>query len=523
MTREFDKEEQNIISYYKDNLIAGDDIVERSKTIHMHTSVRGKSRTEDIRMHQKEIDKIMQDVDLVDEERRMCILLYAINNGWGLTDTRHLLASMKYRDIYVRNLYEYLLHYCLSMNEKKCEKVYRAEEFYVLYNRCKKILKNEFRQRQARYNFSTANPSIEDMQRFVNENRGLNKRLNQMRTMNVTSRVWNALQQIETSNDTPDDIVKYVQENAAYFVDASEILRYYFIKYVLYIVKAQLKEFKEILLDFTMLTRREVLNKYGERAHPLSLKGRLARDIIHEDEYASEGKGKLLDHLKDQLIVYGKIKDCSFIEEFGQLKNKTSILKNSSADRQTNLSREIEKMTFTNFRKARLSPSRLYSLIYTSVQEPRSEVEEAMAKKFMEEVVGGERDLSRDSFMYFLLMADQILKVCDVYKTHDTSDLIGCEFPEEDELTEDRFKEIVSRCHFAPVGKMKCDGLYLQYIKFDAPRFKHMFFYEGEFGDESPKDKQEKTDELGLSYEITYIKDKTLRNMRGLKEQKALE
>lgn len=428
------------------------------------------------------VKSIMSSTDLSKEEKRICILLSSLKHGKGLTEVTTILQTCGMRELYVRNLFEFVLHYCFSANEKGNR--YTVGEFNKLYSKCAKLIDASFKANRTTFEKNDKAPTLRELDQLVAKNTTLSNDNMMYLTNNVTENVLSALKKVECIESSTDDIVVRLAEAfSEKFVDGCEITRYYFAKYLAYIVKSQIKEFKEILLDFTTMTIQEAYEKYSNLniGNVISLRETFSYSInkLHGFTKAKEPtqlKKDILQQLIDSFVLYGSnpYKKSKLMTTLAQFKDNIRVFKNEDEEI-AQLRENVAKLSLEDFYDYKINMNELYNIIFERVISVDYEndwrgIDESLADEFMKGVLKGQCDLSRSAFMFFLSNASQILRASNMYDCDESNDL-GISFRYEDILNKRRFEKIIPRCHFAPVGAYATDALYYTNLEMPSEYF----------------------------------------------------
>ncbi len=446
--------------------------------------------------------KSIMGAELSNEEKRVCILLSCLQNGKDVTEVEKILINCNMRGLYVRNLFEFVLHYALTQNSQSHK--WSINKFNHLYNKCKKIIQKSIYKNKAAFERNDADLTLRELDMIVAQNTTATGNNMLFLTNNVTENVLLSLKKLECSNDFSDDIViKLVETYAETFVEGCEITRYYFAFYVSKIIKKQIEQFLNILLDFTTMTYEKVMDRYSIETftNPLSLYAQFSANL-HDESTTQRLEGKkpvqikkeILKCLANAFLLYGKSSAwkpnstylSDIMESLSKLRNCVRIFKDEREEMSV-LREEIENLAIEDFYDYRISAHKLYFLLFERFGciygENNDDVSQTIAKKFMKGVLKGKCDLSRNAFMLFLSNSAQILKSDNVVYDR-----------EKDVLNKERFCNIITRCHFAPVSSYASDSLYFTHLEMPKEYF------------EQWKDATEDNEAFSyIPYEIQYI------------------
>lgn len=460
---------------------------------------------------------ILSSEDLSEAEKRICVLLSALNSGKGITEVSDILDKLDMQPFYVRYLFEFVLHYCFCANETGggC---YNVKKFNKLYNKCSKMVQKILSENKTAFETNDKNPTIRDLDELVCKNTEIAADGLLGVTNNVTEKILFSLNEIEKTKDMAEaDVLALAKKYASQFAESCAITRYYFCRYVSLVAKVQFYEFKSILLDFTGLTVCEALEKYkqykdDETVSPLSLRKVFSENIKagyleKETDFSksTQIRKDLLECLVRSTMFFGSNKNATSSllaneivkTNLSWFENNILIFKDENNE-VSKLRSAVEALDISDFYDYKISSSSLYMLLFERTILLECDVAPDLAEDFIKGVLKGRCDLSRNAFMFFLSNVNQILKDSSA-----ALEELGKDFRKKDILNSRRYQDIIIRCHFYPLGKFSEDGLYYTNLELPTKYF----------------DRWRKNimtlDFDGIPYEIAYISSAGIRKVKS--------
>lgn len=369
-----------------------------------------------------------------EEERRIAILVQALREQKGLRWVSEKLRSEKLRKLYVRNPIEFVLEHCFLCNDTDgAYQKYDQKAFMTLWKALKydDAASVDLAIRKEQIGKTKSVVTFGSLREFVsNSSDGESASVGNTKTAQITLEIANRMQTLDvTQADAGEKFNRIFQEYARTFKDSAQSVRFYFAKYVYYLICHQVLELKELLLQFSSTAPKDVLESIRKKSggdYRWSLLAGLRRDnemdqqIIKKqiDAPSSDAKQlskELLRAVRNNFVLMGAASSgdgfplLSTGEQLCMLTNKTSVFAEATdAVKHAEYRRIIENMQISDFYGYAIDFSKLYHLLFelliskkeTWFDEENTQSENG--KNFIKGVLDGKYDMSRSAVLMYL-------------------------------------------------------------------------------------------------------------------------
>lgn len=366
-----------------------------------------------------------------EEDRRITILVQALREQKGLRWVSEKLRSEKLRKLYVRNPIEFVLEHCFLCNDTDgAYQKYDQKAFIALWKALKyddaASMDLAIRKEQVGKTGTKSVVTFGSLREFVlNSSKGGSAAAGNTATAQITLEIANRMQTLDvTQADAGEKFNHIFQEYARTFKDSAQSVRFCFAKYVYYLICHQVLELKELLLRFSSMAPRAMLESIREKSggdYRWSLIGGLRRDNEIEkqiDVPSSDAKQlskELLRAVRNNFVLMGAASSgngfplLSTGEQLSMLTNKTSVFAGTTdAAKHMECRRIIENMQLSDFYGYAIDFSKLYHLLFERLiskkeawfdeDDGRSEA----GKDFIKGILEGKYDMSRSAVLMYL-------------------------------------------------------------------------------------------------------------------------
>ncbi len=366
-------------------------------------------------------------VQPTEEERRIAILVQALREQKGLRWVSEKLRSEKLRKLYVRNPIEFVLEHCFLCNDTDgAYQKYDQKAFMVLWKALKydDAVSVDLAIRKEQIGKTKSVVTFGSLREFVlNSSKGGSASAGNTATAQITQitlEIANRMQTLDvTQADAGEKFNRIFQEYARTFRDSAQSVRFYFAKYVYYLICHQVLELKELLLQFSSTAPKAMLESIWEKSwddYRWSLLTGLRRDI-EIDDYSDEKQlsKELLRAVRNNFVLMGAASSgngfplLSTGEQLCMLTNKTSVFAEATdAVKHAEYRRIIENMQISDFYGYAINFSKLYHLLFElliSKKETWFDEEDTQSedgKNFIKGVLDGKYDMSRSAVLMYL-------------------------------------------------------------------------------------------------------------------------
>ena len=196
------------------------------------------------------------------EEQRASIIKDALKKQKGFEWVKEELKENRLRALYTRNPQEFVLEYCLKINDNEKNTLKYDFDGYIAL--CNEIISELKKDGELSYNESFKGDSritfgeLKDYLEMNSEHKDLSNQ--SFVTENITKKIEKELDDLDYSSENiKEEFLRVFKNNKEYLVKYINSIRYYFSKYVYYAICVQIKELKEILLEYSNCTPYDVL------------------------------------------------------------------------------------------------------------------------------------------------------------------------------------------------------------------------------------------------------------------------
>lgn len=364
-----------------------------------------------------------------EEERRIAILVQALREQKGLRWVSEKLYSEKLRKLYVRNPIEFVLEHCFLCNDTdRAYQKYNQKAFIALWKALKydDAASVDLTIRKEQIGKTKRVVTFGSLREFVlNSSKGGSASVGNTATAQITLEIANRMQTLDvTQADAGEKFNRIFQEYARTFKDSAQSVRFYFAKYVYYLICHQVLELKELLLQFSSMAPRAMLKSIREKSggyYRWSLLTGLRRDIEIEkqiDTPSSDAKQlskELLRAVRNNFVLMGAASSdngfplLSTGEQLSMLTNKTSVFaETTDAVKHAECRRIIKNMQVSDFYGYAIDFSKLYHLLFElliSKKETWFDEDDGQSetgKDFIKGILEGKYDMSRSAVLMYL-------------------------------------------------------------------------------------------------------------------------
>ena len=415
------------------------------------------------------------------EIQRMKLIIRLLNEECGYEEVTKQLIQNKYRVLYSRTPYEFVLIFCFKYNDNNIKKKYNLKKYFRLIDNLGIKIKG-IKNRELPCTLKALERIIKDNSVKIDQNTSATK----CYTQYITS----MLDAIDyKSKDAVDQLRIAYEKEKSNMANAQESARYYIAKYCYYIIIEQILEFRKIVFDL-----RHKLSNNEETDEDPDVKQEIqqlqeefvdiyANNIIIDQERMyftfmeqwafeyNDLKSSTTHNLKPRILsAASKV----FAIQASFLQSKTTFLlseqtPNGSFDvmvYDSNVRNNKRKVTksqkdfwdrFNNnpiscFDEFQIDYSRLFELMFfhinsvvvsSTLQKNLHEVK----KNYLQNILTGEADFSRNALIWFLISAKLILNDCKLLSEYHSDDMI-CFNERHDKLSQGRINSILVRCGY---------------------------------------------------------------------------
>ena len=415
------------------------------------------------------------------EIQRMKLIIRLLNEECGYEEVTKQLIQNKYRVLYSRTPYEFVLIFCFKYNDNNIKKKYNLKKYFRLIDNLGIKIKG-IKNRELPCTLKALERIIKDNSVKIDQNTSATK----CYTQYITS----MLDAIDyKSKDAVDQLRIAYEKEKSNMANAQESARYYIAKYCYYIIIEQILEFRKIVFDL-----RHKLSNNEETDEDPDVKQEIqqlqeefvdiyANNIIIDQERMyftfmeqwafeyNDLKSSTTHNLKPRILsAASKV----FAIQASFLQSKTTFLlseqtPNGSFDvmvYDSNVRNNKRKVTksqkdfwdrFNNnpiscFDEFQIDYSRLFELMFfhinsvvvsSTLQKNLHEVK----KNYLQNILTGEADFSRNALIWFLISAKLILNDSKLLSEYHSDDMI-CFNERHDKLSQGRINSILVRCGY---------------------------------------------------------------------------
>ena len=434
-----------------------------------------------------EIEECINSGDYVNDEkyvtektRRVNIFVNAIKTKNGKKYVETELERVKLKKIYVRNFHELILYWCLKNNDENADYKVGPEEYARIKKEC-----NLFREKQreliGKYdenNSFSGKITLRKIREYLVDNSKMSDE-QELLTRSITFNMKKDIDEINLSGYNEKQLVETIIGHAGEktklinFTEKCEKTRYYFVKYLSYLIEYHILEFIDLLNEFADTTIDKIQSNlyndsYGSSNYlPWSVKYNVLeavrtadkeKNIFGDKDHADERIMQIVSQvvcfegtpLREDNVSYmfksikGELKSFSDIRDIGYIfpKKNEEVIGNSKHDAYMRdhelLKEEIKKLTVETFIDFPIKLSRLAALLFERSAGVDALEEESISnlKTKFANMLQGSVEISRDTLLFFLMVLDQILK--------DKPELLSKRIM----ITVDRVNDVLNKCGF---------------------------------------------------------------------------
>lgn len=431
--------------------------------------------------------------DLTEDEKRVLIFREALKEEKGLRWVNEKLSAEKLRALYSRNPLEFALKHCLLCNDSdNAYRKYNHKAFLALWKEIKPEMAFLGVKLATEKNGSQKMITFGTLREFVLTSSREKEQQNGLATEDTyTSLVEQELERIDVTQPTAYDVFRHAFANCCNLLcETSQPTRYYFAKYIYYIICHQIMELKEILTEFTFMKPMEFLAKIkdGSRTYykwslrKCMLDHTEVENLVYKEDVDKQPSKVLLKALLDYFVLKGASTTSAHMgllepgDQLSVLRNKTQIFKDGT-DREKHEAFvvAIQEMKLSDFYGYAINFNKLFHLLFERILDKEvtwtddTQRRQDYRKKYIVGVLNGQYDMSRSAVLLFLASAKGAL--FDVENLKLNKDVL---FNDSETLELTRTNHMLNRMGYVNVGddcsyeqSDQVDGIYFEI--FDAP------------------------------------------------------
>lgn len=390
------------------------------------------------------------------EKDRIHLIAEVLVRRGGYNETSDILKEQKMRRLYTRSPFEFALVFCLKYNDTENDDKYDLDEFIRLLTRLNIGVNAAGIARKM--------PStLSELRDVILKNTVINKE-NHRETIRYTQNISYSLNNINYSNreDAEKDLQRLLNEKIALMCNAQESIRYYLCKYIYHIICDQLIEMQKIVADLRESSQ-DYIVKYFEQMKDLSVNiFSFPYQITCSQEFDDYISGKLSSSMTDRQLILYLTSKALLLTRIG-LRDKTYLLGNDPPEDSNNAEfyHKFNDAILLCFQNEAIDYEKVFSLIFyqssnnmISSKNKNKHISDKEKKKFMESLLTGEADISRNALLFFLMNARATLGNNDNLTNYSGTDKEGFLLfnKDYDELDLGRINYILETAGYTPLS-----------------------------------------------------------------------
>jgi len=340
------------------------------------------------------------------EKERISIIAEILEKKGGYKEATDMLEKHKMRKLYTRSPFEFALAFCLRYNDTDNNDKYDIDHFIRLLKRLNIGINSAGVARKMPN-------TLGELRDVILKNTFLNQK-NFRETVRYTQNISDLLDDINyrKRKDAEKILKKILEERIVLMCNAQESIRYYLCKYIYHIISNQLIEMQRIVSDLRGKTHSYILSYFNDMRDDVNVFSYQYQITCNQmfDKYVLGDTS--LSMTSRQLVLY-LTSHTLMLTKLG-IRDKTYLLGEELPTEPDHaiFYRNFNDSVLSCFQNYIIDYQKVFSLIFyqssnnmISSQDTNRYISDKEKKQFIEALLTGEADISRNALIFFLMNA----------------------------------------------------------------------------------------------------------------------